>query len=45
MFVPADAVIQRKLVLFNGIGCKRFVGGFEELEVNTHLKGDEAEKL
>lgn len=37
MIVPADAVIQRKRVLFLGIGHKRLVGGNGETKWNTEV--------
>lgn len=41
MIVPADAVIQRKRVLFIGIGHKRLVGGYRETKWNTFRREEE----
>jgi len=43
MIVPADAVIQRKQVLFIRIGHKRLVGGNEEMKWNAFVIEEEHE--
>lgn len=41
MIVPADAVRQRKRVLFIRIGHKRLVGGSKEMKWNAFGKEEE----